>query len=92
MVCSLDEKESVRTSFWFLLFPFILVNQVVGLCQSIDDLCSDLHKEARTLQWPWVALTDSYCGDSDYARLSENGTTSHFCANLNISADWFTGE
>ena len=65
MVCLLDERESVSTSFYFLLFPFILVNQVEGLHRSIADLHSYVHMEARTPQRPWVAVTASYCSDSD---------------------------
>lgn len=72
MVCSLDEKESIRTNFCFLLFLFILVNQVVGLCWSIADLGSHLHKEVKTQQWPWAAATASYCSrDSNWETWSE---------------------
>lgn len=85
MMCSLDERESVSTSFYFLLFPFILINLVVGLRQSIADLRSHLHMEARTPQWPWVAVTAGYCSDSDWVILSETGPALHLCAKPSMS-------
>lgn len=70
-------KEACKYKF-FLLFPFILVNQAVGSRRSIADLHSHLRVEARTPQWPWVAVTD-------WVILSETRPALHLRAKPNTS-------
>lgn len=71
-------KGVYKNKFLFYFFPFILVNQVVGLCWSIADPGSHLHMEVKTLQWPWAAATATYCSDSVWVTWSQTRPAHYF--------------